>query len=157
MDVHRKTQSPISADIIARIAEVYVIEARIRGTSAEERHAARQEETVTIMAGIKAVIEETLPQLSAKSALARAIRYMLGHWHGLTRFLDDGRLEVDTNTVERTMRTVAQGRRSSLFAGNDGGARTWAVLGSLLQTARLNGLDPYIWLTTCSNASSRAR
>lgn len=146
VEVHRKTQSPISADIIARIAKVYVIEARIRGTSAEARQEARQVETVTIMAGIKEVLEATLPQLSAKSALAKAIRYMLAHWNGLTRFLDDGRLEADTNTVERTMRTVAQGRKSSLFAGNEGGARTWAVLASLLQTARLNGLDPYIWL-----------
>lgn len=147
VDVHRKTQSPVSADIIARIGEVYAIEARIRGTSADERRQVRQAETAPLMAGIKAVLEKVLPQLSAKSALAKAIRYMLGHWQGLTRFLDDGRLEVDTNTVERTMRTVAQGRKSSLFAGSDGGARTWAVLASLLQTARLNGLDPYLWLS----------
>lgn len=146
VEVHRKTQSPISADMIARIAEVYAIEARIRGSSAEERRAARQVEAAPIMAGIKAVLEATLPRFSTKSALAKAIRYMLGHWQGLTRFLDDGRLEVDTNTVERTMRTVAQGRKSSLFAGSEGGARTWAIMASLLQTARLNGLDPYVWL-----------
>jgi transposase len=147
VEVHRKTQSPISADIIARIAEVYAVEARSRGTSAEERRQARQTETAPIMAGIKSVLEATLPQLSTQSALAKAIRYMLGHWQGLTRFLEDGRLEVDTNTVERTMRTVAQGRKSSLFAGSEGGARTWAILASLLQTARLNGLDPYAWLS----------
>jgi transposase len=145
-DVHKKTRSSISAAIIARIAEVYAIEARVRGHSAKDRRAARQAESAAIMADIKVVLDTTLPQLSTKSALAKAIRYTLAHWQGLTRFLDDGRLEVDTNTVERTMRSVAQGRRSSLFAGSEAGARTWAILASLLQTARLNGLDPYTWL-----------
>ena len=78
--------------------------------------------------------------------LAKAMRYTLNHWKGLTLFLEDGRIEVDTNTVERGMRSIAQGRKSSLFAGSDGGAQTWAILASLLQTARLNGLDPYTWL-----------
>lgn len=146
VEVYKKTKSPVSANIIALIAQVYAIEARVRGTSANDRHAARQAESAAIMAQIKAVLETTLPQLSTQSALAKAIRYTLGHWQGLVRFLDDGRLEVDTNTVERTMRSVAQGRRSSLFAGSEGGARTWAILASLLQTARLNGLDPYTWL-----------
>ena len=99
------------------------------------------------MDGIKTLLDATLPQLSTKSALYKAMNYMLAHWSGLVRFLDDGRIEVDTNTVERSMRSVAQGRKSSLFAGSEAGARTWAVLASLLQTARLNGLDPY----TCLN------
>ena len=140
------TKSPVSAQIIALIAEIYAVEARVRGTSAHERHAARQAESAPLMAQIKVVLEATLPQLSTKSSLAKVIRYMLAHWNGLVRFLEDGRLEVDTNTVERHMRSVAQGRKSSLFAGSEGGARTWAVLASLLQTARLNGLDPYTWL-----------
>lgn len=145
-DVYKKTRSPVSAQVIELIAQVYSVEARVRGTSAEARHAARQADSVDVMAQIKSLLDTTLPQLSTKSALAKAIRYTLAHWQGLTRFLDDGRLEVDTNTVERTMRTVAQGRKSSLFAGSEAGARTWAVLSSLLQTARLNGLDPYTWL-----------
>ena len=98
------------------------------------------------MDDLKALLDATLPQLSTKSALYKAMNYMLGHWSGLIRFLDDGRIEVDTNTVERSMRSVAQGRKSSLFAGSEAGAHTWAVLASLLQTARLNGLDPYTWL-----------
>jgi hypothetical protein len=84
--------------------------------------------------------------LSRQSNLAKAIRYTLGHWEGLTRCLNDGRLEVDSNTVERTMRLVALGRRNFLFAGNDGGAQTWAILASLLNTARLNDVDPFTWL-----------
>lgn len=146
VEVHKKTKSPVSADIIARIAQVYAVEARVRGTSADIRLAARQAESATIMAGIKDVLDRTLPQLSRKSALAQAIRYTLGHWHGLVRFIDDGQIEVDTNTVERSMRPIALGRRNSLFAGSEGGARTWAILASLLQTAKLNGLDPYTWL-----------
>ena len=98
------------------------------------------------MARIKVEIDEMLPHLSPKSKLAKAMRYTLAHWQGLNRFIEEGRLEVDTNTVERGMRSIAQGRKSSLFAGSDGGAQTWAILASLLQTARLNGLDPYTWL-----------
>jgi transposase len=71
----------------------------------------------------------------------------LAHWTGLTRFLHDGRLEPDTNTVERTMRPVALGRRNYLYAGDDGGAETWAILASLLMTARLNDIDPLVWLS----------
>lgn len=146
VDAYRKSPSPVAAAIIAMIGEVYVIEARIRGGSAEERLRVRQEEAADVMVRIKAQIDAMLPQLSRQSDLAKAMRYTLGHWGGLMRFLDDGRLEVDTNIVERGMRNVAQGRKSSLFAGSEGGAQAWAVLASLLQTARLNGLDPYTWL-----------
>ncbi|HWT29820.1 MAG TPA: IS66 family transposase [Propylenella sp.] len=146
VEVHKKTGSPVSADVVTRIGQIYAIEARIRGRGADERRAVRQAESVAIMADLKALLDATLPQLSTKSALAKAIRYTLSHWQGLTRFLEDGRLEVDTNTVERSMRPISLGRKNSLFAGSEGGARTWAILASLLQTARLNGLDPYTWL-----------
>src|SRR5512132_1667027 len=73
-------------------------------------------------------------------------QYMLGHWVGLTVFLEDGRIEVDTNTVERTMRPIALGRKNALFAGSDSGARTWAILASLINTAKLNDLDPHTYL-----------
>jgi transposase len=146
VDAYRKSPSPVAAAIIALIGEVYAIEARIRGSSAEERLRVRQEEAADVMAQIKVQIDTMLPQLSRQSDLAKAMRYTLGHWAGLTRFLDDGRLEVDTNTVERGMRNVAQGRKSSLFAGSEEGAETWAILASLLQSARLNGLDPFTWL-----------
>lgn len=133
----------MAAAIIGLIGEVYAIEARVRASNAAHRLAARQAETCKVMATIKTQIDDMLPRLSPKSDLAKAMRYTLNHWKGLTLFLEDGRVEVDTNTVERGMRNVAQGRKSSLFAGSEEGARTWAVLASLLQTARLNGLDPY--------------
>jgi hypothetical protein len=89
---------------------------------------------------------QRLEQESAKSNLAGAIRYTLGHWHGLTVFLTDGRVEVDTNVVERTMRAIALGRRNSLFAGSTRGAEAWAILASIVSTAKLHELDPQTYL-----------
>ena len=82
-----------------------------------------------------------------RSTLAEAIRYALRHWQGLVLFLEDGRLELDTNTIERAIRPIALGRKNSLFAGSDGGARHWAIVASLVATAKLNGVEPLAWLT----------
>jgi transposase len=92
-------------------------------------------------------LTETLGRISGRSALAQAIRYALNHWTGLVLFLDDGRLEMDTNTVERAMRPVALGRKNALFAGVDSGGEHWALVATLIQTAKLNLLDPLAWLT----------
>ena len=146
VDVYKSTKSPTARAVIERIGEVYGIEARLRGTSAEHRLAVRQAETAPIMTGLKTMLTQTLTEISTVSSLAGAIKYALGHWAGLTRFLDDGRIEVDTNTVERSMRPISLGRKNSLFAGSDGGAQSWAILASLLNTAKLNGVDPYTWL-----------
>jgi hypothetical protein len=86
-------------------------------------------------------------RVSATSDLAGAIRYALRHWPGLTLFLDDGRVEMDSNVVERAIRPVALGRKNALFAGSDGGARHWAIAMTLIQTAKLNGVEPMAWLT----------
>ena len=83
----------------------------------------------------------------ASPALAEAIRYALRHWQGLVLFLEDGRLELDTNTIERAIRPIALGRKNALFAGSDGGARHWAIVASLVATAKLNGVEPLAWLT----------
>jgi hypothetical protein len=88
-----------------------------------------------------------LGRVSGKSALAEAIRYALRPWTGLVLFLEDGRLELDTNTVERAIRPIALGRKNALFAGSDGGARHWAIVASLVATAKLNGVEPLAWLT----------
>jgi transposase len=145
-DVHKATQSTFAREIIERLAVVYAIEARIRGTDAAHRRSVRQIRTAPLMAELKIRLDGALALISTQSSLAKAIRYSLGHWTGLTLFLEDGRLEVDSNTVERSMRPIALGRRNSLFAGDDGGAESWAVLASLLQTAKLNDVDPYTWL-----------
>ena len=88
-----------------------------------------------------------MDRISGRSALAQAIRYARNHWSGLVLFLDDGRLELDTNTVERAMRPVALGRKNALFAGADSGGEHWALVATLIQTAKLNKLDPLAWLT----------
>jgi transposase len=87
-----------------------------------------------------------LETLSQKSKLAEAIRYALSRWNGLTRFLDDGRIEIDSNIVERAIRPRALGRKNHLFAGSDGGAEHWAVLASLIETCKLNDVDPEAYL-----------
>jgi hypothetical protein len=88
-----------------------------------------------------------LGRVSGKSGLAEAIRYALRHWRGLVLFLEDGRVELDTNTIERAIRPIALGRKNALFAGSDGGARHWAIVTSLVATAKLNGVEPLAWLT----------
>jgi transposase len=85
------------------------------------------------------------PLLSGRSTLAEAIRYALARWHGLTRFVYDGRVELDTNPVERAIRPVALGRKNHFFAGSDGGGPRWAVLRSLIETCKLNGVEPYAY------------
>jgi transposase len=145
-DVHKQTADPIAAEALRRIGEVYAIEARIRGLSAAERVAGRQAETKPLLAALRPWLMERLGEISAKSSLAGAIRYTLGHWDGLTLFLSDGRIEVDSNTVERCIRPIPLGRKNALFAGSQAGGERWAVLASLINTAKLHGLDPQTWL-----------
>ena len=90
---------------------------------------------------------ELLFGFSQKTKLATAIRYALSRWNGLTRFLDDGRIEIDSNVVERSIRPIALNRKNSLFAGSDGGGCHWAVIASLIETCKLNGVDPQAYLT----------
>jgi transposase len=145
-DIYKATPLAFPREVIERLAEIYAIEAEIRGQDAEHRRRARQERTAPLMARLKIFMEAALPQLSTTSKTAEAIRYGLNHWVGLTVFLEDGRVEIDNNTVERSMRPISLGRKNSLFAGSDGGAETWAILASLLNTAKLNDLDPYTYL-----------
>jgi transposase len=142
----KTTGSAVAADVIARIAAVYVIEARINGCDAETRRAVRQDETMPIMASLKTRLMAVMTQISTQSTLAEAINYMLHHWDGLVAFIEDGRIEVDSNIVERTMRAIGLGRKNSLFAGSEGGGRSWAILASLVNSAKLNGFDPFTYL-----------
>jgi transposase len=146
-DIHQETGSPLAEEALRRIGELYKVEAEVRGRPADERRAVRQERSKPIVDALHAWLTVQLGRVSGKSGLAEAIRYALRHWQGLVLFLEDGRLELDTNTVERTMRGVALGRKNSLFAGSDGGARCWAVVASLVATAKLNGVEPLAWLT----------
>ena len=106
--VYKATHAPLARDVIASLGEVYAIEARIRGRSAAERRAVRQAETKPIMDGLKTRLMTALAELPTRSSLVEATKYILGHWAGLALFLEDGRIEVDTNTVERTIRPIAE-------------------------------------------------
>jgi len=145
-DFHHATGSPIAAEALRRIAELYHIEARIRGRLPNDRARIRQAESRPLVGAMKSWLDGEIARVSAKSALAEAIRYALRHWKGLVLFLDDGRVEIDSNTVERTIRPIKLGAKNHLFAGSDGGAESWAVLASLIQTAKLNDVEPFAYL-----------
>jgi len=146
-EIHQATGSPLAEEALRQIRALYKVEAGIRGRPAEERCAARQERSKPIVETQHGWLTAQLERVSGKSALAEAIRYALRHWNGLVLFLDDGRLELDNNTVERAIRPIALGRKNALFAGSDGGARHWAIVASLVATAKLNGVEPLAWLT----------
>ena len=145
-DVHQATGSPIATEALRRIAEVYAIEAMIRGRSADERSRVRAAEACPLVDALKVWLEAELHRVPPRGGLAEAIRYALARWPALCRFLEDGRVELDTNTVERAIRPVALGRKNHLFAGSDGGADRWAIVCSLITTAKLNSREPYAYL-----------
>jgi transposase len=146
-EFHTSTKSPIAAELLARVAALYAIEAEIRGQSAEHRQHVRDERSRPIVEGLHTWLNEQLPRISGASDLAKAMRYALRHWPGLIAFLADGRIEMDTNVVERAIRPITLARKNALFAGSDGGARHWAIAMTLIQTAKLNGVEPMAWLT----------
>jgi transposase len=139
--------APIASEALRRIAALYKIEDDIRGRPADERRALRQERSCPAVAELEPWLREKLGLISQKTKLAEAIRYTLSRWEGLTRFLDDGRIEIDSNTVERSIRPIALNRKNALFAGSDGGAEHWAVIASLIETCKLNGVEPLGYLT----------
>jgi transposase len=146
-EIHQATGSPLAEEALRRIGELYAIEAEIRGRPAEDRRAVRQERSRPLVDALQAWLTAQLERVSGKSNLGEAIRYALRHWQGLVLFLEDGRIELDNNTVERALRPIALGRKNALFAGSDGGARHWAIVASLVVTAKLNGVEPQAWLT----------
>jgi transposase len=145
-EIHQSSQSPIAGEVLRRIAELYRIEDEIRGQPPDARQAVRHDRSKPRVEALKVYLEEQLARVSGKMPVAKAIRYMLRHWSGLCLFLADGRVELDTNTIERLHRIVATTRKNALFAGADSGARSWAIFTSLIQSARMNGLNPFEYL-----------
>ena len=138
--------APIASEALKRIGELYAVEAEIRGRSAEERRAARQDRSRPLIDALEPWLRARLETISQKGKLAEAIRYALVRREGLARFLDDGRIELDSNTVERAIRPLALNRKNSLFAGSDGGGEHWAVLASLVETCKLNDVEPQAYI-----------
>jgi transposase len=139
--------APIASEALTRIAAFYRIEDDIRGRSAEERRTVRQQRSRPLIEALQPWLREKLSLISQKTKLAEAIRYPLVRWAGLCLFLDDGRIEIDNNIVERAIRPLALNRKNALFAGSDGGAQHWAVIASLIETCKLLGVDPLGYLT----------
>ena len=147
-DIHVVHRSPTTTEALARIGALYGIEEQIRGTPAELRCSVRQTRSRPLLDELRHWMEKTLRSLSTKSETAGAIRYALSHWRALTRYVDDGLLEIDNNAAERALRAVAIGRKNYLFMGADSGGHRAASLYSLIGTAKLNGLDPAFYLRT---------
>jgi transposase len=139
--------APIAAETLERIKALYAIETEIRGKDPQMRRAIRQEQSLPLTSALEPWLRAKLETISQKTKLAEAIRYTLSRWAGLTRFLGDGRVEIDSNIVERAIRPLALGRKNHLFAGSDGGAEHWAILASLIETAKLGSIDPEAYLT----------
>ena len=139
--------APIASEALQRIAALYAIEKDIRGRNAEERRLARQHKSRPLIDALEPWLRTKLGLISQKGKLAEAINYALSRWEGLTRFLDDGRIELDNNTVERSIRPITLNRKNALFAGSDGGADHWATIATLIETCKLNDIDPISYLT----------
>ena len=141
-DIAKDGHAPVASEALERIAKLYMIEKTIRGQSAAARRTARQERSKPLVHDLKTWFDHQLTRLSGKSLTAEAIRYALHHWDGLTSFLEDGRIELDTNIVERSIRPLVINRKNALFAGHDEGAENWACIASLVETCKLHGVDP---------------
>ena len=145
-DVHLETKSPAAAQALEMIARLFAIEADISGKPPPERVAARRAKATPILAQLRAFFDATMAKVSGKSSLAGAIRYAASRWTALTRYVDDGRLEMSNNAAERGIRPLALGRKNYLFAGSDEGGHRAAIVYTLVETARLNDVDPETWL-----------
>jgi transposase len=146
-DLAKGGHAPIAEEMLKRIAALYDVETEARGRSAEERRALRQEKSRPLVEALFAWAAQRLERLPKTGDLPDALRYGIKRRDGLSRFLDDGRLEMDTNTVERAMRPIALNRKNALFAGSDEGGKAWGVLASLIETCKLNGVEPHTYIT----------
>ena len=145
-DEYESKQAPIAKEALDRIGALYAIEAEARGKPPDERRRLRQEKSKPLLDDLHAWLSATKPKLSQKTDLAAAIRYTLARWKALTRFVDDGKLEIDNNAAERSIRPLALGRKNYLFAGSDAGGERAAAIYSLIETAKLNDIDPEAYL-----------
>jgi transposase len=145
-DLYAIDRSPVATDALRRIGELYAIERQIRGALPEVRCRVRRERSAPILEALREWLQATLRTVSAKSPLAGAIHYTLVRWTALTRFVDDGRIELDNNTAERAIRPLVLGRKNYLFAGSDAGGERAANIYSLIGTCLLNHIDPSAYL-----------
>ena len=147
VDIFQSQQSQIAEEAIKRIALLYKLEKAARGKPPEERAALRQRDTKPVFDELETWLDAQLNRISGKSELAKAIRYALGRMKKMRGYLNNGHLELDNNSAERSIRPVAVGRKNYLFVGSEGGGKAAAIAYTLIETAKLNGVDPQAWLT----------
>jgi transposase len=140
------SKAPIASEAVRRIDELFKIEREINGKSAEERLAVREDRTKPLVNELEAWLRIQHARVSRKSEIGKAIAYALNHWMALTRFLEDGRICLSNNAAERALRSIAVGRRNWTFAGSDRGGERAAAIYTLIESAKLNGIDPQAWL-----------
>jgi transposase len=140
------TAAPIAVEAVKRIDAIFAIEREINGAAADKRRAVRQERAKPLVEDLHAWMLENRARVSAKSAIGKALDYMLKRWAAFARFLDDGRLCLSNNAAERAVRGVAVGRRNWTFAGSDRGGERAAAIYTLIESCKLNGVDPQAWL-----------
>ncbi len=152
VEITRTGSTPIAEDGIKRIGELYRIEAELRGLDAEARLAGRRARSAPMIADIRNWLTHHRARVARKSPIGEALAYIAKYWDGLCVYLTDGRIEIDNNTVERTIRPIALNRKNALFAGHDAGAENWAIIASLIETCKLNAVDPFAYLTSTLTA-----
>jgi hypothetical protein len=154
-EIPRTSPAPIAEDGVKRIGELYRIEADIRGLDPAARLTERQERSAPIISDFAAWLTQHRARVARKSPLGEALTYITKYRDGLCLFLTDGRVELDNNTVERTIRPISLNRKNALFAGHDAGTDNWAVIASLIETCKLNAIDPHEWLASTLTAIAR--
>ena len=151
-DLAEKSGSEIAIAGLKQIAQLYWVEDEIRGKTAAERLAVRQERSAPLVAAFGIWLKQQRARVSPKSRTGEKLAYFANHWNGLQVFLTDGRVEMDSNPVENNIRPIALNRKNALFAGHDEGARNWGMIASLIETCKLNDVNPFDYLKTTLEA-----
>jgi hypothetical protein len=146
-EIAQATNSPIAQNALVEIGKLYAIEREVKHLLPEERAACRQQRAGPITAEFKRWLDETYAKSPPKSAIGNALAYSINRWPALTRYLEDGWLNIDNNPVENAIRGICLGRKNWLFAGSDSGGRRAAMFYTLIETAKLNGVNPHAYLT----------
>ena len=153
--------SEIAAEGLRRIAEFYAVEADIRGVSPDQRLSARQTRSAPLVAAFGDWLQAQRRKISSKSRLGEKLTYIHNHWDGLQTFLTDARVEIDSNRVENLIRPIALNRKNALFAGHDEGGIAWGHIASLIETCKINGVEPFAYLkatlTAIANGHPQSR
>jgi transposase len=154
-EIIQSSTAPIAQEGLAQIQALYRIEKCVRGQTANQRHTIRQERSKPIIDAFEIWLTQSRARVSSKSPTGEALKYIAKYWDALCQFLSDGRIEIDNNPVERTIRPIALSRKNALFAGHDAGAQNWAVIASLIETCKLNRIEPQRYLSGVLTAIAR--